>query len=78
MPYAPYKAGPVSTAVAFLVAVIAVVTGIVMMAHHKDGRGAVFIAAGVVAAVIAVLARYQRPRGIPEQAPGAHARRRRR
>lgn len=57
MPYAPYKPGPMSTAVAVLVAVIALVMGIIMLAHHKDGRGAVFIAAAVVAAVIAVLAR---------------------
>ena len=57
MPYAPYKPGPLSTAVAVLVAVIALVAGVIMMADHKDGRGAVFIVAAVVAAVIAVLAR---------------------
>lgn len=57
MPYAPYKPGPVSTAVAVLVAVIALVTGIVMVGHHKDGRGVLFIAAAVVAATIAVFAR---------------------
>ena len=43
--------------IAGLVAVIALVPSIVMMTHHKDGRGAVFIAAAVAAAVIAVLAR---------------------
>jgi hypothetical protein len=57
MPYAPYKPGPVSTAVAILVAVIALVMGAIMMAHHRDSRGVIFIAAAAVAAIIAVLAR---------------------
>ena len=57
MPYAPYKPGPVSTAIAILVAVIALVMGAIMMAHHRDSRGVIFIAAAAVAAIIAVLAR---------------------
>jgi hypothetical protein len=57
VPYAPYKRGPVSMAVASLVAVIALVVGISMMADHKDGRGVIFIVAAVAATIIAVLAR---------------------
>jgi hypothetical protein len=57
MPYAPYKPGRLSMAVAGLVAVIALAVGIIMMAHHKDSRGVIFIAAAVVAAILAVLAR---------------------
>jgi len=44
-------------AVASLVAVIALAAGIIMLAGHKDGRGAIFIAAAVAADVVAVLAR---------------------
>jgi hypothetical protein len=57
MSYAPYKPGPMSMAVAILVAVIALVIGIILMAHHKDGRGAIFIVAAPAALVIALLAR---------------------
>ena len=57
MPYAPYKPGPVSMAVAILVTVIALVMGIIMLAHHKDSRGVIFIVAAVAAAIVAVLAR---------------------
>ena len=57
MPYAPYKPGPMSTVIAVLVAVIALVTGVVMLAHHKDGRGVLFIGGALVAVVVAVLAR---------------------
>ena len=57
MPYAPYKRGPRSMAVAILVAVIALVMGIVLMVHHKDGRGLIFIVSAAAAAIIAVLAR---------------------
>jgi hypothetical protein len=44
-------------AVAGLVAVMALAAGTFMMSHHKDGRGAIFIAGAVVAAILAVLAR---------------------
>ena len=57
MPYAPYKPGPMSMAMAILVAIIALVMGVIMMAHHKDSRGVIFIVAAAVAAIIAVLAR---------------------
>jgi hypothetical protein len=57
MPYAPYKPGPMAKAMAVLVAVIALVMGVIMVAHHKDSRGVIFIAAAAVAAIIAVLAR---------------------
>ena len=53
MPYAPYKPGPM----AILVAVIALVTGMILLAHHKDGRAVIFFAAAAAAAVTAVLAR---------------------
>jgi ABC-type Mn2+/Zn2+ transport system permease subunit len=46
-----------SMAVAILVAVIALVIGIILMAHHKDGRGAIFIVAAPAALIIALLAR---------------------
>ena len=55
MLYAPYKRGSVSMAMVILVAVIALVMGIILMAHHKDSRGVIFIAAAAVAAIIAVL-----------------------
>lgn len=57
MPYAPYKPGPMSMAMAILVAVIALVMGIFLMVHHKDGRGIIFIVAAAAATIIAVLAR---------------------
>jgi hypothetical protein len=57
MPYAPYKPGPMSMAMAILVAVIALGIAITMMVHHKDSRGVIFIVAAVVAAIIAVLVR---------------------
>jgi hypothetical protein len=57
MPYAPYKRGPLAMAAASLVAAVALAMGIIMMDHHKDGRGVVFIAAAVAAAVLSVLAR---------------------
>jgi hypothetical protein len=68
MPYAPYKPGPVSMAIAILVAIIALVVGVIMMAHHKDSRGVIFIAAAAAAAIIAVLAR---PRSLPGAMPQA-------
>jgi hypothetical protein len=43
--------------VAIIVAVVAVVVGIVMLSRHKEGLGALFIVAGVVAAVLAMVAR---------------------
>ena len=46
-----------SMAMAILVAIIALVMGVIMMAHHKDSRGVIFIVAAAVAAIIAVLAR---------------------
>jgi hypothetical protein len=46
-----------SMAMAILVAVIALVMGVTIMAHHKDSRGVIFIVAAGVAAIIAVLAR---------------------
>jgi glucose uptake protein GlcU len=57
MPYAPYRRGPVYMAVAALVAVVALIGGILMMADHKSGRGAIFIVAAVVAAIVVVFAR---------------------
>ena len=57
MPYAPYKRGPLAMAVAGLVAVIALAMGVIMIAHHKDSRGVIFIAAAAVAVILAVLAR---------------------
>jgi glucose uptake protein GlcU len=45
-------------AVAGLVAVIALVAGIVMLADHKSSRGAIF----VVAAVVVIVAVFARPR----------------
>lgn len=57
MSYAPYRPGPMSMAVAILVAVIALVIGIILMAHHKDGRGVIFIVAAPAAPIIALLAR---------------------
>lgn len=47
-------------AVAGLVAVVALIAGILMMTDHKSGRGVIFIVAAVVAAIVAVFAR---PRG---------------
>jgi glucose uptake protein GlcU len=44
-------------AVAALVAVVAVIAGVLMLTDHKSGRGVIFIVAGVVAAVVALLAR---------------------
>jgi glucose uptake protein GlcU len=44
-------------AVAGLVAVIALVAGIVMLADHKSSRGAIFVVAAVVAVVVGVFAR---------------------
>jgi glucose uptake protein GlcU len=44
-------------AVAGLVAVIALVAGIVMLADHKSSRGAIFVVAAVVAVIVAVFAR---------------------
>ena len=44
-------------AAASLVAVIALVVGIIMLADHRSGRGIIFIVAAVVAAIVAVLAR---------------------
>ena len=57
MPYAPYKPGLISMAMAILVAAIALIMGIIMMVHHKDSRGVIFIVAAGAAAIIAVLAR---------------------
>lgn len=57
MPYAPFRRGPVYMAVAGLVAVVALIAGVVTMTDHKNGRGVIFIVAAVVAAIVAVFAR---------------------
>ena len=57
MPYAPYGRGPVYMAVAGLVAVVALIVGVLMVVDHKSGRGVIFIVAAVAAAGVAVLAR---------------------
>jgi glucose uptake protein GlcU len=44
-------------AVAALVAVVAVIAGVLVLTDHKSGRGVIFIVDGVVAAVVALLAR---------------------
>jgi phosphate starvation-inducible membrane PsiE len=44
-------------AAAGLVAVAALIVGVLMLIDHKDGRGVIFIAAAVVAAVVAMFAR---------------------
>ena len=44
-------------AVAIFVAVVALGVGITMLVDHRTGRAVIFIAAGVVAALLAVLAR---------------------
>jgi hypothetical protein len=44
-------------AVAGLIAVGALAFGILMLTEHRDGRGLIFIAAAVAAAVVAVAAR---------------------
>jgi glucose uptake protein GlcU len=44
-------------AVAGLVAVVALIAGVLMMPDHKRGRGVIFIVAAVVAAIVAVFAR---------------------
>jgi glucose uptake protein GlcU len=60
MPYAPYGRGPVYMAAAGLVAVIALILGILMLADHKSNRGVIFIVAAVLAVAVAVLARPRR------------------
>lgn len=57
MPYGPYGRGPVYMAVAGLVAVVALIAGVLMMTDHKSGRGVIFIVAAVVAAIVAIFAR---------------------
>ena len=57
MPYAPYGRGPVYMAVAGLVAVVALIVGVLMMTDHKSGRGVIFIVAAVAAAIVATFAR---------------------
>ena len=57
MPYAPFRRGPVYMAVAGLIAVVALIVGVLMMTDHKSGRGVIFIVAAVVAAIVAVFAR---------------------
>lgn len=47
-------------AVAGLVAVAALVIGVLMLTDHKSGRGVIFIVAAVVAVIVAIFAR---PRG---------------
>jgi hypothetical protein len=44
-------------AAAGLVAVVAVIVGALMIIDHKSGRGVIFIAAAVVAAIVAIFAR---------------------
>ena len=44
-------------AVAGLVAVVALIVGVLMLTDHKHGRGVIFIVAAVVAAIVAVAAR---------------------
>jgi hypothetical protein len=57
MPYGPYGRGPVYMAAAGLVAVVALIVGVLMLTDHKDGRGVIFIVAAVAAAIVAVSAR---------------------
>jgi glucose uptake protein GlcU len=57
MPYAPMGRGPAYMAVAGLVAVIALVAGIVMLTDHKSSKGLIFIVAAVLAAIVALFAR---------------------
>jgi hypothetical protein len=57
MPYALFRRGPVYMAVVGLVAVVALIAGVLMMTNHKSGRGVIFIVAAVVAAIVAVFAR---------------------
>ena len=57
MPYAPYGRGPVYTAAAGVVAVVALTAGILMMTDHKSGRGVISIVAAVVAVIVAMFAR---------------------
>ncbi len=57
MPYAPYGRGPVYMALAGLVAVVALIAGVLMVTEHKSGRGIIFIVAAVVAAIVAIFAR---------------------
>ena len=57
MPYAPFRRGPLYVAVAGLVAVVALIAGILMVTDHKSGRGVIFIVAALAAAIVAVLAR---------------------
>jgi hypothetical protein len=57
MPYAPYGRGPVYMAVAGIVAVVALIFGVLMLTDHKSGRGVIFIVAAVVAAIVAMAAR---------------------
>jgi glucose uptake protein GlcU len=44
-------------AVAGLIAVIALIGGILMLHDHKSSRGVIFIAAAVAAVIVAVFAR---------------------
>jgi len=44
-------------AVAGLVAVIALIAGIVMLTDHKSSRGLIFIVAAVLAVIVALFAR---------------------
>jgi hypothetical protein len=55
--YAPYGRGPVYMAMAGIVAVVALIVGVLMLIDHKSGRGVIFIVAAVVAAIVAMLAR---------------------
>ncbi len=57
MPYGPYARGPVSMAAAGFVAVVALSVGILLLTDRKSSQGAIFIAAAVVAAVVAVSVR---------------------
>ena len=44
-------------AVAGLVAVVALIAGVLMLTDHKSSRGVIFIVAAVMAAIVAVFAR---------------------
>jgi glucose uptake protein GlcU len=50
----------VAMGVAGLVAVVALIVGVLMLTDHKNGRGVIFIVAAVVAVIAAIFARPRR------------------
>jgi glucose uptake protein GlcU len=60
MPYASFGRGPGYMAAAGLVAVIALILGILMLADHRSSRGVIFIVAAVLAVIVAAFARPRR------------------